>query len=130
MKPHWIILCSVTIYSVIIRNKWLSFQELKCEEYVLNLVFCFDYFDDGQSVVWWVSGWWVGGSVVLIKPFKDRSNLVEKDQSVYVYNYNLTELIWALLILTHSWCTKLNSAWILMTSRYTIRTTKVFEYLL
>ena len=28
----------------------MIFQELKSEEYVLNLVFCFNYFDDSQSV--------------------------------------------------------------------------------
>ena len=48
----------------------MSFQELKSEEYVLNLVFCFDYFDDSQLVGRWVSGRWVSGwwLAVLIKP--------------------------------------------------------------
>ena len=42
----------------------MIFQELTSEEYVLNLVFCFNYFDDSQSVGRWVSGWWVGEKVV------------------------------------------------------------------
>ena len=42
----------------------MSFQELKSEEYVSNLVFCFNYFDDSHSVGRWVSDWWVAGSVV------------------------------------------------------------------
>ena len=42
----------------------ISFQELKSEEYVLNLVFCLNKFDYSQSVCRWVSGRWVGGSVV------------------------------------------------------------------
>ena len=39
----------------------MSFQELKIEEYVLNLVFCLNYFDYSQSVDWQVSDPWVGG---------------------------------------------------------------------
>ena len=40
--------------------------ELKSNEYVLNLVLCFNYFNDSQSVVRWLSakwsvGRWVGG---------------------------------------------------------------------
>ena len=52
----------------------MSFQELKIEEHLLNLVLCLNYFDYSQSVgkSWvgrWVSGkWsvgqWVGRSVV------------------------------------------------------------------
>ena len=42
----------------------MSFQELKSEEYVSNLVFCFNYFDDSHSVGRWVSDWWVAGSLV------------------------------------------------------------------
>ena len=42
----------------------MSFQELKSEEYVSNLVFCFKYFDDSHSVGRWVSDWWVAGSLV------------------------------------------------------------------
>ena len=47
----------------------MSFQELKSEEHILNLVFCLNYFDYSQSVGRWVSGkWsvgrWVGGSLV------------------------------------------------------------------
>ena len=58
----------------------MSFWELKNEEYVLNLAFCFNYFDDSQSVGRWVSGRWVGGLkgwwlVVLIKPNSLRSNV-------------------------------------------------------
>ena len=52
----------------------MSFQELKSEEHLLNLIFCFNYFDYIQFLVQWVSGWWVdgsvvNGSVVLIRPF-------------------------------------------------------------
>ena len=36
----------------------MSFQELKIEEYVLNLVFCLNYFDYSQLFGWWVNGWW------------------------------------------------------------------------
>ena len=51
MKPHCIILYSATVYWVIIGNKMImSFQERKSEEYVLNLVFCFNYFDDSRCV--------------------------------------------------------------------------------
>ena len=44
----------------------MGFQELKSKEYVLNLVFCVNHFDDNQSVGRWVSGRrvgcrWVGG---------------------------------------------------------------------
>ena len=39
----------------------MSFWELKSEEYVLNLAFCVNYFDDNQSVGRWVRGRWVGG---------------------------------------------------------------------
>ena len=42
----------------------MSFQELKSEEHVLNLVFCLNYFSYSQSVGWWVSGRWAGEKVV------------------------------------------------------------------
>ena len=42
----------------------LSFQELKNEEHILNLVIYLNYFDYSQSVGRWVSGRWVGGLVV------------------------------------------------------------------
>ena len=42
----------------------MSFQELKREEHVLNLVFCLNYFNYSQSVGWCVSGRWVGEKVV------------------------------------------------------------------
>ena len=61
----------------------MSFQELKSEEHVLNLVFCLNYFEyshsvgqwvsDKRSVGRWVGSRWVGGSVgrwsvVSVKP--------------------------------------------------------------
>ena len=39
----------------------MSFQELKSEEHVLNLVFCLNDFDCSQSVGRWVGSRWVGG---------------------------------------------------------------------
>ena len=39
----------------------MSFQELKNEEHILNLVFCLNYFDYSQSMGRWVSDRWVGG---------------------------------------------------------------------
>ena len=39
----------------------MSFQELKSEEYALNLVFCLNYFNYSQSVGRWIRGRWVDG---------------------------------------------------------------------
>ena len=39
----------------------ISFEELKSEEHVLNLVFCLKYFDYSQSVGRWVVSRWIGG---------------------------------------------------------------------
>ena len=47
----------------------MTFQELKSEEHVSNLVFCLNYFDYSHLVGRWVSGKWSVGrwSVVLTK---------------------------------------------------------------
>ena len=42
----------------------ITFQELKSGEHVLNLVFCFNYFNYSQLVGRWISGLVVSGSVV------------------------------------------------------------------
>ena len=78
MITRWIILLQATDN----RNQMImSFQELKSEKHVLNLVFCLNYFNYNQSVGRWVV---VGGSVgwksvgrwslVLIKPETDRES--------------------------------------------------------
>ena len=102
MKPHCIFLYSATIYSVIIGNKWPSFQKLTSEECVLNLVFCFNYFDDGQS-----ADRWVGArlSVVLIKP-------LDTDRVLRIWrlrNLNVESII---LIINDSHMEELKLYWI------------------
>ena len=73
----------------------MSFQELKSEEHVLNLLYCLNYFNDSQSVGRWVSGQsvdgyvvsgrWVGGSVV--GGFKRQKTTKQVNSLIYPTGY-------------------------------------------
>ena len=66
----------------------ISFQELKSEEPVLNLVFCLNYFDYSQSV----GKWSVGRSID-----NDQANIVTMFQRKIIRDTSYTGHVTALL---------------------------------